>query len=131
MEDLYYFTKSNVDLSDIKRIAKNLYYPCTEYTRTHDQWLNIYFRETSFWQWSRLDESEGDFEGFEMPQQHVINRFQPTSAFLIEHHVDSKYELVSFLRLVLEKYGGWVGCNDGNFGTVYTLENIKDLDYPF
>ena len=131
MEDLYYFTKADVGLDDIKKIAERTGYESREYIRANDQWLNIYYDEKHFWQWSKLYEENGDFEGFETPQQNVLTQFQPTSSFLIEYHVDSKLNLVPFLKFILAYYDGWIGCNDGDFLKIYTEKNIENLEYHF
>lgn len=138
MEDIFYFSKAAIRLEDIAALAEACGYMCKYYTYSV-RYLNVYYEDQGFWQWSELKESEGDFNAYDHPQKEKIAFFQlrsdspqggPVSAFMISYRPTSLSKLLGFLKLILRSYGGWVGCDDGNFKVTYGFENIENLQYP-
>jgi hypothetical protein len=127
MEYLFYFTKSYMHLQDVEKIAAEAGYQCESISDVHSIWLNIYDRGQIIWQWSELHESADDFNGFEPARLDKVYEYQPSAAFAIAHHPDAWPQLVEFLKLILSRYEGWIGCDDYDFGEVFTIENIEDL----
>lgn len=130
MEDLFYFSKTCITLDDIRLQAKKAGYRCTIFTNS-DRWLNVYYNDHDFWQWSEFHEDKGDFDALEPLQQKKIAAFQPLSALVVSHHITSLPDLVVFLQHILKCYGGWVGCDDGIFQATYDHQTIEKLHYPY
>ncbi len=156
MEDIFYFSKTSIRLEDIATLAQACGYVCKYYTYSVC-YLNVYYEDQGFWQWSELKASDGDFDSFDPPQKEKIAQFQlrsegpqvepfttlkgkrreipqggdgPVSAFMISYQVASLPKLLWFLKLILGRYGGWVGCDDGNFKVTLDFENIEKLRCP-
>jgi hypothetical protein len=127
MDDLFYFSKSNVHLHDVEQTAVKAGYQCEVKADTHGVWLDVYEQDQTLWQWSELREDAGDFNGFDLPQLDRIREYQPSAAFIVAHHLDSWQRLIDFLKLILSRFDGWIGCDDGAFEVIYTLDNIDRL----
>jgi len=129
MEDIFYFSKAYIRPEEIATLAEECGYMGKYYTYSV-RYLNVYYEHQGFWQWSELKENQGDFDDFDYPQQEKIAFFQPVSAFMISYRATSLPKLLLFLKRILGSYGGWVGCDDGNFKATYDFENIENLCYP-
>lgn len=127
MDDLFYFSKSNVRLHDVEQTAVKAGYQCEVKADTNGVWLDVYEQGQTLWRWSELHEDDGDFDGLELTQVDKIHAYQPSAAFAIAHHLDSWTQLIDFLKLILSRYEGWIGCDDYTFEEVFTVENIEDL----
>ncbi|MBI1929611.1 hypothetical protein HYR99_35860 [Candidatus Poribacteria bacterium] len=139
MEDIFYFSKVPIKLEEIAAHAEACGYLCKYYTYSV-RYLNIYYEDHGFWQWSELKESDGDFDSFDHPQREKMTQFQlrsespqggPASAFLISYRVSSLPKLLWFLKLILGRYGGWIGCDEGHFNVTSNFENIEKFRYPY
>lgn len=130
MEDLFYFTKANVGLDDIAQIATAA--GCqVEQHDTPSPMLRIYDTPRVVWEWSVLNADDGDFDSFETPQQEQLAVYQPVSAFQITFHVQTLPQLKGLLKQALNQYDGWVGCDDGTFETIFSLDTIGSLHLPY
>ena len=129
MDDLFYFSKSSVELIDLAQIAESFAYKWEIITLSNKPDLNIFYGQRWFWQWSKLDEDD-DFNTFEPSELKIISALQPVSIFSISYHSNSIVLLQSFLKAVLIKYSGWIGCDNENFEPIYSLANIDNLQYP-
>jgi hypothetical protein len=127
MDDLFYFSKSLIHLQDVEQIAVIAGYQCEVKSDANGVWLTVCEQGQTLWQWSELREDVGDFNGFDLPQLDRIREYQPSAAFIVAHHLDSWQRLIDFLKLILSRFDGWIGCDDGAFEVIYTLDNIDRL----
>ncbi len=124
MEDLFYFTKSLVTFEDIAEIAHEFGYETERHVVSDHDVLNVIYAGDEFWQWIPMRESAGDFNSFTPSEQQMIKRYEPSSSFIIAHHLVSWPVIRTFLKRVLERHEGWIGCDVENFEPTFTAENI-------
>jgi hypothetical protein len=129
MDDLYYFSKSNLDLDQIARYAQELGLATTEFSVQGSRWLSVLETPERYSQWNLLTDGvpPDAFAGFEEPQMKVMQEFAPASALVISYHRPSLNNLVRFLKLLLERHNGWVGRDDGTFERRYDLKDLEEL----
>jgi hypothetical protein len=125
MNDVFYFTKTNISLDYIADIAKQSGFK-HEFIGRPTIYLNIYYQPTNFWQWIGMREEE-DFNGFGPHERAIVEVFQPASAFIICYHDDSLRQLSSFLFNILDCYGGLIVSDADNLEPIYTIDNINEL----
>jgi hypothetical protein len=125
MEDLFFFTKSDISYKDLEEQAENTKYRTELFDESiSDSFLRIYIDDRRFWDWGKLEGDHG--VTFDPKAEKKISEFQPSSAFIISYHVDTLPNLASFLKSILRRYGGWVGCDD-DLETIYTVDDIDGL----
>jgi len=127
MDDLFYFSKSTVHLPDVEKLAREAGYQCKITSNAWGVWLDVRKQDHTLWKWSELHEDAGDFNGLDLPQLDRVHDYQPSAAFIIAHHLDSWQPLIDFLKLILSRFDGWIGCDDGAFEVICTLDNIDRL----
>ena len=147
MEDVFYFTKEAVSLDDIACMAKetNYRYETIQasgvdtgqlriyYGGQVESWqrsdpseaLEVHMRE-DYWYWEKWD----DWLDTTPEPEHKAKllEYSPTSAFIISYRPGSLPILKRFLKLVLRRFGGWVGDAE-DWSNPYTLSNIDKLEY--
>ncbi|NHZ98336.1 hypothetical protein [Massilia sp. CCM 8734] len=67
---------------------------------------------------------------FEDPESvEAILKTNAKAAFCISYHSYTLDELKNALKLMLERYGGWVGNDSNEFVPRFTLNDISSLSY--
>ena len=119
MEDLFYFSRSSVQLMDIIKLCDVV--GLDKYTIGEDV-ANTYYHGNDFWQWFMLDEREGDFDDFSVSMQSEVSQFKPKTALTVAHCVASLPKLKRVLAVVMAEYGGWVSYDlEANFSRMIRL----------
>ncbi|MDQ2730947.1 MAG: hypothetical protein M3Y56_04755 [Armatimonadota bacterium] len=143
MEDVFYFTKSIVHVEDIAQLAKKQGWPCIlmPFPRMVDNNIMVnqldvevdvpikrgsaatpYFGNEH---WFINEDIEEEYSFWEPDDIKKIRVYQPVSSLLFTYHVASLPVLGRFLKLVLERYGGWVWGSDNRIYDASNVENIK------
>ena len=138
MEDVFYFTKSKIGVLDIMRVAIEAGYevprgltplsedPCEQARNIN--YMNPITGDERFWPVESMSAECGYYEGWDEESMQKVSDYEPASAFSISYNPGSVHMLAAFLKVVLERYGGWVGCDDVGFRRSYTAENIEEMD---
>lgn len=124
MEDLYYLTKTDMELEDIAACAEEFGYRHYYVTRAYRD-LVIHYSEDDLCRWAKLEKDKLALEDSEREQ---MSQLQLSSIFMINYHATSLPKLVDFLKRILERHGG-VGC-DEDWRVNYTIDDIYDLQCP-
>jgi hypothetical protein len=121
MENLFYFTKFNVELDDIAKVADQLGYEAYKVNIAYED-VVVEFNENNYCRWSKLTFAEFTNE----ENKRKIREYKPTSGFIILYEDASWEALKQLFSKILELYNGWIGFPD-DWKMVYTLENFDSL----
>lgn len=121
MDDLFYFTRRDVALSEIANVARRL--DC--------QAVNLGQRglELVLDDGSRTDWSVFDFDKLENADRDDLLREGIRSAFCVSHHPVAIRTLLGLLRVLLAEFGGWIGNDDDRFMPRFDLSNLDKFRY--
>ncbi len=123
MEDIFYFSKHNVNIVEIEEIASMNNY---EYS-IYDESIHIFYSERPhYWSFYKLSSK---FEGLEPTQIKVLHRLEVESLLCVSHHVASINKLLKFIKLLMVRYQGWIAADDAEFELIYNVNNLKKFDY--
>ncbi|MEP7284583.1 MAG: hypothetical protein ABI947_02290 [Chloroflexota bacterium] len=126
MRDVFYFARDEIKLEDIKQLAEDLGYKAylapNAQANPNIRSLVVHYSEADYWRC--LEITEDDF--LEEAEKAKLRSMGPHTGFQIKYMGISMPDLRTFLKFVLERHGGWVGCND-EWERVYLLENIELL----
>lgn len=127
LRDVFYFSKVQITISDIVSTATELGFKPQVIETCDGKNLNVFGVDDVLLHWIPIDPLGRDFSTFEELQQERIRSQQPVSGFIISFHLHSSTDLVRLLKCVLERFGGWLGCDDNTFETIYTSENLEGI----
>jgi hypothetical protein len=120
MEDLFYLTKAAIHLQDIADFAEANSYDCYFVEKPYRDLVVEYGKY--YCRRREMDRSEfDDPKGMAM-----LKEYQPEGLFQITYSPPTLTDFRVFLRLVLERYGGWIE-NPNERNGIYTLQNIDKL----
>jgi hypothetical protein len=133
MESLFYFNRAAVSLDDIEAVARATGHR-TE-LRRHGPGYRLVVAPTGgdrwcSWFWDQLSEDEWA-QTFEPDDLELISQYQPATLLMIDEHPISWPRLRLLLASILERFGGWIGCDNGSgFDPVLTADTIHTVDDP-
>lgn len=125
MNDLFYFTKAQVQLDDIASSAISEKYKVKTRTLGATRFLYIVLNDQEEKNWEVFD-IETDFNSFDIEPRKKIDSYQPLSSFVFTFPSTTLPELTSFLKKIIDKYGGWIGMDDDML-IVYNADNIATI----
>ncbi len=129
MDDFFYFSQEKVTLDDIIPCAESLGFTIVKFTSAGMPHLTVLETDDRFTQWTDLNDGSAPdpTSSFEVEQQAVLASYDPKAMLMISYHPSSIPGLIRIVRILLERFGGWVGRDDGRFDQKFTAENLADL----
>ena len=124
MEDIFYFSKKKVDLSDLKNLLTSSGYSCEVGNREQGKMLHVYRNNTNFY----LDwvEDQTNFI-LEETNQVVFDSIKPKTFIIISYSVAQKRNLKKIMILLLNEFNGLVTCDD-DWNVLYDLHTINKMN---
>lgn len=127
METMNYYTNSNIGLQEIEVLAVEQGYK-TDIARkmsSQRETLFVYFGADHFmrWEWSVYKLNELSIEP---DARNRLEQLNPHTILLFEYYLKWLSEVVKFMSIVLENYGGCLDCL-GEADQMYTLENLEGI----
>jgi len=125
MKDIFYFSDNDIDLAIIRNILLDNYDYDLLLNVSQDA-LEIKINEDKIVQVVKMDIGSGfgDPEDLE-----VIRDTGMTSCVCISHHSDEIDHVKNFLRIILGRFGGWVGNDSEGFEPRFMLADIERFEY--
>jgi|GEM_PF-5455396 len=127
MQDMSYYTKSDVNFPEIQKCAESLGYLCQQYD-WYGLHLNTFFQnedglitDDAYCRWNESTRPD------DVKREKILHqlKWEPGLRFWIQYKIAYLPQLVTLLKSILEQYGG---CVDTSLSfKLFTLNNIADL----
>ena len=109
MEDLFYFTKSQVSLEDVNSIAVEQGLSTWFRGEASDRELNISILGEIHSTWCLFG---SDYDSFGPLDGAFVQRYQPVSSVMVTFSLNRTFIVVQLIERVLALHGGWIGLDD-------------------
>jgi hypothetical protein len=128
MEDLFYFSRSEVTLEQIQDLAESKGYKHAIFTypggRNYSggRYLSVNLsvaKDFHCEEWFDLDVLEPG-------QIDLLERLDPASSWMFSYQPRAMPELKAFLKDLLLTYGGWI-AQDDDWETIYDVDHLTDM----
>jgi hypothetical protein len=147
MVELYFFTKQEVDLDEIRELSKTFCYAIDENgdrmsVLVEGTYMATYLGSGSspsvraptqeYWEWRNVDWTNSDHIALEPSDRPILEEYLPESGLSVTFHWETVRSLCVFLHALMLRFGGWVGLNaewadeDGNAINFLTADTILD-----
>jgi hypothetical protein len=136
MDDVFYFNSSVIPLSQLKAIAEEEGYNA-EYTSLDDH-TNLHISLNETYRCSVLTEKGiiettrpqywsvsgwTNYASLTSSELALIESQQILTSYIISYHYPTLNSLFKFVKVILNKFGGWMGLDD-DWELIYTKDNI-------
>ncbi len=123
MEDVFYFTKSEIRLEDIGAVATATGFFIDHRERPSGLELVVSTSEKLHSTWWSFG---SEYSPFDPLPNARIKTYQPVSSFMVTYSLTDTLDVAMLLEQVLMAYGGWIGLDDDMI-TIFDSSNIYDL----
>ncbi len=119
MDDIFYMTDKKVNINDIAGIAQetnaiNVFIPESA------EVMQIEYKENIMADWSCM--RIGDFQ--ESEDKIFLDQNKIKSVFCISCHMNNFTFMLPHVKMLLQKYGGFIGSDSDGFQPCFSQENI-------
>lgn len=126
MDDIFYMTDKKINISDIAEIAGDLNVRSAFIPESSDV-LQIEYSYDIMAEWFRMEPE--DFPESEDKKFLTENKIH--SVFCISSHLSNFAFMFPHIKMLLQKYGGWIGSDSKGFQPCFSQENIDFLTSCF
>jgi len=109
MEDLFYFTKSQVSLEDVNSVAVEQGLSTWFRGEASDRELNISILGEIHSTWCLFG---SDYDSLGPLDGAFVQRYQPVSSVMVTFSLNRTFIVVQLIERVLALHGGWIGLDD-------------------
>lgn len=124
MDDIFYLTDKKITITDIAETARetnviNVFIPLSADV------VQIEYEKNIYAEWSCMQ--TGDFP--EAEDKIFLDNNKIQSVFCISCHLNNLNLMLSHIKTLLQKYGGFVGADSDGFRPCFSRENIDCLNF--
>ena len=130
MEDIFYFTKSQISLEDVNSVAAEQGLSTWFQGEASDRELYISILGEIHSTWCLFG---SDYDSFGPLDGAFVQKYQPVSSFMVTFSLSRTLIVVQLLERVLTLYGGWIGLDndwvrsDDDTVMIYDSSTIYDI----
>jgi hypothetical protein len=124
MEDVFYLMKVALKPAILQSFLQEAGYTVETVPARSDSWLTVRIHEAHF-DWDFVVDINTDLP-LEPEMIETVSTLSPQGGCIISYHRNDLPELQHLLFLVLNQFGGWVGCDD-LWKMLYRAETIYQM----